>query len=254
MLLPTITGTVYLTLLPQPVYLMPRIARVVLPHHPHHVIQRGNRRQETFFSDDDYRLYLELVSAACRQHATAVWAYCLMPNHVHLVMVPSDEDGLRASLGEAHRRYTRHINFRNDWRGHLWQERFHSFPMDETHLLSAARYVERNPVKAGLVRNPVDWPWSSARAHLEGRDDELVQVRPMLDIVGDWASYLSAENPTDEDNRIERHARTGRPLGDARFVETAERISGRRLQPGRPGPRPKRKGQKTGRSKARKKR
>ena len=89
-----------------------------------------------------------------------------MPNHVHLVMVPGEEDGLRATLGEAHRRYTRHINFRERWRGHLWQERFHSFIMDEKYLLSTVRYVERNPVAARLCVNPQDWKWSSVRAHL----------------------------------------------------------------------------------------
>lgn len=231
---------------------MPRIARVVLPKYPHHVTQRGSRRQETFFSDDDYRQYLKLVSEACQKHKTAVWAYCLMPNHVHLVMVPRKEDGLRASLAEAHRQYARHINFRQDWRGHLWQERFHSCPMDETHLLSAVRYVEQNPVKAGLVRRPADWPWSSARAHLEGRDDELVRVRPMLNIVGDWANYLSEKNPAEEESRLERHARTGRPLGDAKFLKRAERLTGRQLKPGKSGPKPEGKLRDTGRSKTQK--
>ena len=231
---------------------MPRIARVVLPKYPHHVTQRGNRRQETFFSDDDYRLYLELVSEACRKHKTAVWAYCLMPNHVHLVMVPREEDGLRASLAEAHRQYSRQINFREDWRGHLWQERFHSCPMDRTHLLAAVRYVEQNPVKAGLVRRPANWPWSSARAHLEGCDDELVRVRPMLKLVGDWARYLKDKNPAEAETRLERHARTGRPLGDARFLKRAERITGRHLKPEKSGPKPKEERRKKGRGKARK--
>lgn len=142
---------------------MARIARVVLPDYPHHVTQRGNRRQAVFFSHDDYRTYRTLLAGACRVARTQVWAYCFMPNHVHLILVPSHVDGLRQALGEAHRRYTRRINLREGWRGHLWQERFHSFPMDDAHLVAAARYVELNPVCAGLVQRAADWPWSSAR-------------------------------------------------------------------------------------------
>ena len=141
---------------------MARLARLVVPGHPHHVTQRGNRGQETFFGDDDYRSYLSLLAECCRKAGTEVWAYCLMPNHVHLVLVPSHEDGLRAALGETHRRYTRHVNLREDWRGHLWQARFHSFAMDENHLLACARLVELNPVRARLVQRPGDWRWSSA--------------------------------------------------------------------------------------------
>jgi putative transposase len=131
--------------------------RLVVPGYPHHVTQRGNRRQRTFFTEDDYRYYLALVFESARQAETEIWAYCLMPNHVHLVMVPNTEDGLRATLGEAHRHYTRHINYRQGWRGHLWQERFHSFLMDEDYLLATVRYVERNPVAAGLCRGSAEF-------------------------------------------------------------------------------------------------
>jgi len=133
---------------------MPRIARIVVPGYPHHVTQRGNRRQPTFFGDEDYKLYRKLMAHWCTENRVAVWAYCLMPNHVHLVLVPSTEDGLRLAVGEAHRRYSRHVNFREDWRGHLWQDRFGSCVMDEEHLLAATVYVERNPVRAGLCKAP----------------------------------------------------------------------------------------------------
>jgi len=113
---------------------MARLARVVVPGIPHHLTQRGNRRLPTFFSDDDYLAYLDLLAEHAQAAQVAVWAYCLMPNHVHLVLVPSTEDGLRAALGETHRRYTRRVNFREGWRGHLWQERFASFPLDDAHL------------------------------------------------------------------------------------------------------------------------
>jgi len=160
-----------------------------------------------------------------------------MSNHVHLVMMPCEEDGLRAVLDEAHRRYTRHINFREGWRGHLWQERFHSFTMDEDYLLSTVRYVERNPVVAGLCKDPKDWKWSIARAHLNGEDDELVRVKPMLDRIGRWDSYLSEGDKSNAD-LIKLHTRTGRPLGHADFIRTLEVITGVELAPKRPGRKP----------------
>lgn len=159
---------------------MPRIARVVAPGFPHHVTQRGNRRQRTFFCDQDYQAYLALMGDWCSRCGVQVWGYCLMPNHVHLIAVPDSQDSLRRGIGEAHRRYTRRVNFRKRWRGHLWQGRFASYVMDEHYLLATARYVEMNPVRAGLVRRPGRYRWSSAAAHLKGRDDSLVRVRPLL--------------------------------------------------------------------------
>lgn len=217
---------------------MARMARVVVPNYPHHVTQRGNRRQKTFFCEDDYRYYIDLMSEFSTQSGTEVWAYCLMPNHVHLVMVPGEEDSLRATLGEAHRRYTRHINFREGWRGHLWQERFHSFAMDEEYLFSTVRYVERNPVAARLCAHPEEWKWSSARAHLKGEDDELVRVKPMLDRIGRWCDYLSGAAKCDDEDLIDLHTRTGRPLGCADFVHKLEVITGKELAPKRAGRKP----------------
>src|SRR4030043_2452196 len=172
---------------------MARIARIVAANIPHHITQRGNRRQETFFQDQDYRLYLNLMAEWGNHHNVAVWAYCLMPNHVPLIAVPKSEDGLRRAIGEAHRRYTRHVNFREGWRGHLWQGRFHSFPMDESYFLTAARYVELNPFWRKIALKAEDYPWSSASAHLSGKDDKLVKVAPLLEMVDNWAEILRAE-------------------------------------------------------------
>src|SRR3954451_16484608 len=127
---------------------MARLARVVAAGIPHHVTQRGNRRQQVFFGDDDYAAYQTLLAEGCRAAGVAVWAYCLMPNHVHLILTPADEEGLRAALGEAHRRYTRHVKLRECWRGYLWQGRFASCPMDEAYLfvepaISSRRLVRR---------------------------------------------------------------------------------------------------------------
>ncbi len=214
---------------------MARIARVVAPGYPHHVTQRGNRRQQTFFCDEDYLSYIDLMAEWCRKYQVDIWAWCLMPNHVHLIAVPQSGDGLARAIGEAHRRYTRRINFREKWRGHLWQERFASFPMDENHLLVATRYVEMNPVAAGLVEYPGEYRWSSARAHLEGKDDGLAKVAPLLEMVGDWCDFLSLSS-AEELDLMHRHERIGRPLGANVFVEELERALGRVLRPQRPGP------------------
>lgn len=218
---------------------MARMPRVVVPGYPHHVTQRGNRRQQTFFCDDDYLYYIELMSEAVASSDTEIWAYCLMPNHVHLVMVPGDEDGLRGVLGETHRHYTRHINFREGWRGHLWQERFHSFVMDEQYLLAAVRYVERNPVAARLCHHPADWPWSSTAAHIAGRDDSLVTVKPMLDRIDDWEAYLAVEQETQPIHQsLQQHTRTGRPLGNQKFIAKLELMTGKELARKKPGRKP----------------
>ena len=200
---------------------MSRPARLILPGMPHHVTQRGTRRQPTFFSDDDYVLYLSLLRHACRKNGTTVWAWCLMPNHVHLVLVPAHEDGLRATLAPAHTRYAAEINRREGWCGHLWQSRFASFPMDEAHLHACLRYVELNPVRARLVARPEAWPWSSARAHLGLVDDGLTDLAPMRARIDDWRAFLEAG--LDEPDR------------DA--IRTAERSGRLRLRGGRQPPR-----------------
>ncbi|MCP3869444.1 MAG: transposase [Gammaproteobacteria bacterium] len=148
----------------------------------------------------------------------------------HMVMVPSEKDGLRAVLGEAHRQYTRHVNFREGWRGHLWQGRFHSLVMDESYLLATVRYVGRSPVVAKLCRYPENWPRSNSSAHLSGLDDELVKVAPMLSRIDDWRKYLAGvESNVDDDALIQKHNRTGRLLGSAQFVTELESLTGRIL-------------------------
>ena len=194
---------------------------------------------QTFFSDDDYREYISLMAYSCRRYGVEVWAYCLMPNHIHFIAVPMQPDSLRHAMGEAHRRYTRHVNFREQWRGHLWQDRFASYPMDENHLLAAARYIERNPVRAGLVLEPWLYKWSSAGAHARGADDQLVLVDPLLEMVKDWRGFIGEDITGKEMERFRQHERTGRPIGDMDFIEEIEKSSGRVLRPKKPGPKKK---------------
>jgi putative transposase len=203
---------------------------------PHHIVQRGNRRQRTFFLDEDYATYRELMATWCRMRGVEVWAYCLMPNHVHLVGVPQDETALRSAIGEAHRRYTLAVNTREGWRGHLWQGRFASYPMDAGHLYHCARYVELNPVRAGLVRDPAEWPHSSARAHLKKRDDGFVKVAPLLERIENWEAFLAERECKEIADDIRTHETTGWPLGAPLFVSDLEKLTGRRLRKRRPGP------------------
>ena len=218
---------------------MARLARVVAAGVAHHVTQRGNRRQTVFFNDDDYDAYKTLLAEGCREAGVEVWAYCLMPNHVHLILVPGSEAGLRDALAEAHRRYSRRVNFREGWRGYLWQGRFASVPMDDDHLMAAARYVELNPVRARLAAHPQDWRWSSARAHLAERDDGVVKVAPLLSRAQDWAAFLSGDPEPQVFAAIRAGERTGRPLGDADFTQALEHRLGRVLARRKPGRKPR---------------
>jgi putative transposase len=170
--------------------LMPRRPRIVHPGMPHHVTQRGNRQGAIFFTDADRKAYLQLVASRCAGSGTRCLAWCLMDNHVHFILVPDHEDGLRAVIGPAHTSYSRRINLLHGWSGHVFQGRFASYAMADAHLMIAVRYVENNPVKAGLVTRADDWRWSSARSHLGWGDDGLTDIAAIGQHVTDWRAYL----------------------------------------------------------------
>jgi len=217
---------------------MARLARVVIPGHPHLVTQRGNGRARTFFGDDDYALYHDLLATHCAAAAVEVWAWCLMPNHVHLILVPSDRDGLRRALARVHRAYAGIIQSRRKRSGHFWQGRFGAVAMDEDYLAAALRYVALNPVRARLVRRAQDWRWSSARAHLRGRDDGLTALQPVKDRFPRFADLLAADTAPEMFARLRAAESIGRPLGNDRFLTRLERSTGRTLKPAKRGPKP----------------
>jgi len=175
----------------------------------------------------------------CHRCGVEIWAYCLMPNHVHLIAVPDKEDSLAKAIGEAHRRYTRHINFRESWRGHLWQGRFASYPMDEAYLMVAVRYVELNPVRARLVDKPELWKFSSAAAHVYGEEDILLKTSPLNEMIDDWKGFLRLTTSEKDIKMLQQHERTGRPLGNDRFLTRLEKSLGRFLKPKKPGRKPR---------------
>jgi len=218
---------------------MSRLGRIVVPGLPHHITQRGNRRQRVFFEESDFALYRDILAERCRKAGVAVWAYCLMPNHVHLIMVPQSTAGLARAIGETHRQYTGFVNARARWTGHLFQGRFASVALDEEHLIAAARYVALNPVRARLVKRAQDWAWSSARAHAAGRDDGLVTVKPLLDRLGRGAALIGIEPEPAALTRLRAAESTGRPLGADEFISLIERRLGRAIRPRKPGPKPR---------------
>ena len=190
---------------------------------------------DVFFSDDDRTEYLNHLAEQTERFGVSFLAWCLMSNHVHLIAVPDQETSLARGIGEAHRRYTRYINFREGWRGYLFQGRFHSFPLEGNYLLAAMRYVLRNPVRAGIARKPWDYPWSSAGWFVGKTDEDPLAVPSnMLADITDRRSFLLQEEeclPT-----FRRHTRTGRPLGSEFFLAHLEQRTGRRFLPRKPGP------------------
>lgn len=204
----------------------------------HHVTQRGNGRARTFFEDGDYALYRDLLAANCKAAGVEVWAWCLMPNHVHFILVPSDPDGLRHALARVHRSYAGTIQARRKRTGHFWQGRFGAVAMDEQYLAAALRYVSLNPVRARLVKRAQDWRWSSTRAHLRGKDDGLTALAPIRDRFPEFGDLLATEPEADLFDALRSAESIGRPLGDNRFLTRIERQTGRVLKPAKRGPKP----------------
>jgi putative transposase len=217
---------------------MARMKRIVVPGYPHHIVQRGVRSMDIFFQENDREEYLQLLQGQAQRFGVHFLSYCLMTNHVHLIAIPDKPDSLAKAVGEAHRLYTRMINFREDVRGFLFQGRFSSCPVyTDEYLLAAIRYVERNPVNAKMVRTPWEYQWSSARFHTGLVDhDPLVEKSPLLSGVNDWKNFLTEES--DLSPQLQQKNRTGRPFGPESFYTVVEEITGRDVRPGQPG-RPK---------------
>lgn len=225
---------------------MARLARFILPGVPHHVTQRGNGRQQVFFGDDDYEAYRDLLATHCAAHGVAVWSWVLMPNHVHLVLVPEHPDALRGALSKVHRAYAGRIHAREKRTGHFWQGRFGCVAMDEDHLLAALRYVVLNPVRARLAERAQDWRWSSVHALLDpAHGDGLTDTAPVLERVPDFAALVQSGEDEALSTSLRRSESTGRPLGDAAFLDHIEATLARDPKPRKRGP--KGKGGETGR-------
>ena len=217
---------------------MPRMSRLIVPAYPHHVTQRGVRSMDIFPDDDARWAYLQFLSEEAKRFGVQFLSWCLMTNHVHFIAIPENLQSLARAFREAHRRYTRMRNFKEGVRGYLFQGRFGSCVLDEKHLVAAARYVERNPVKAGITSHPRDYQWSSARFHLGIIETDVMVVdRTLLGLVSDWEDLLKSENEEDS-KRLRLFTRTGRPVGDDNFAEKVKNLTGKDPRP-RPAGRPR---------------
>ena len=218
---------------------MPRTARVVVPGMPHHITQRGSRQSNVFRDESDRSLYLEQLIDSCHEFLLRIIAYCLMTNHVHFVAIPEREDSIQKVFHRVHGTHAQRFNKKYELVGHLWQERPFSCVLDEGHFWNAIRYVERNPVRAGLVNRAADYRWSSAAAHCNGEDDPVLSSTIRLERHFDREEWLG-ENENLETNKIIRQCTaTGRPCGDDDFVKRVERITQRDFTRKPPGPKPK---------------
>ena len=209
---------------------MPRIARAVAVGYPHHITQRGNYRQTVFEKDVDYLQYLEWLKLYSRRYSLKIWAYCLMQNHVHFIAVPMEPDSLAKSFNTLHMRYAQHINMRNKSTGHLWQGRFYSCVLDEKHLYAKIRYVENNPVSAGVVKKAEGYQWSSAPSHVKGKIDTVLSGDCyIVERIKDWSSYLREEEEALLIEDIRKNTKTGRLCGDDEFILRLEGLIRRKL-------------------------
>ena len=217
---------------------MARIARVIIPNIPHHLTQRGNYRQIVFDTDHDRTQYLLWIKEYSERYGVKVWAYCLMDNHVHFIVVPNNADSLAKTFNQVHMRYSQYHNEKIGKRGHLWQGRFYSCPLDGVHLYADVRYIERNPVRAGIAEKSEDYIWSSAASHVKKIDNPILSKDlPLIKSIEDWAKYLDITEEEGMLKRIRGCTSTGRPVGDESFVARLEELLRRTLSPkaiGRP--------------------
>ena len=219
---------------------MPRFPRVVATDTPHHVTQRGNAQRWVFETDSDRLVYLDLLRRNCQAYDLAVLGYCLMSNHVHLVVIPHRLDSMAIALRHTHGRYAAYLNGRQAATGHIWQGRFYSCPLDTHHLWAALRYIELNPVRAALTRHPAHYAWSSAAAHC-GRSAQPVPLvlaqYPWHDAwtPAAWREFLIDSTAEQDAAALRACTHTGRPLGTEEFVESLERTLQRALTPGQGG-------------------
>ena len=208
---------------------MPRSARIVVPYIPHHITQRGNRREDIFLDDSDRETYLEIIRKVCVRQELRIHGWCLMSNHIHLVATPPREDSLARAVGHAHHLYSKAFNEKHNLIGHIWHSRYYSCPLDEVHFINALVYVDRNPVRAGLVAKPWKWRWSSASAHVDGSDPmNMLDMEWWLwfsERTG-WRERIAGEQRMDEIELLRRHTQSGRPLGSEKFVKGIERRLG----------------------------
>lgn len=191
---------------------MPRPIRQIFSHTPHHIVQRGCRREKVFFDKTDFRTYIRILNKFSRKYNVELWCYCLMPNHIHLIVFPKNETSISKMICEAHRTYSEYINKKMGWKGHLWERRFYSYPMDLLYTLHAIRYVLRNPVGLPGITLPEQYRWSNARALIDNVDNGLLGNRDFFNLYHDWKEYLHQPTPKEIVRALEQNETKGKFL------------------------------------------
>ncbi len=210
---------------------MARQNRIIASEFPYHVTQRGNNKSLTFLCDDDYVKYLSLLEKYKNIYSLEIYDYSLMPNHIHLECVPRKIESLSKTLQLCQMCYAQYFNKKYQHIGHLWQSRFFSCLLDQNHLYNISKYIETNPVRAGLVKKAEDWPWSSARDHLNISNGHL-SLSPIENLikVDDWSNYLEKGLKQSDLENIQKHTFSGKPLGDEPFIKKIEKICKKSLK------------------------
>jgi len=223
---------------------MPRRARLRIADVPLHIIQRGNNRGTCFFTDYDYGCYLDYLGELATRYQCAIHAYILMTNHVHMLLTPHGSESASLLMKHLGQRYVQHVNRVYQRSGTLWEGRFRSSIVQaETYLLRCQRYIELNPVRAGMVDSPASYRWSSFHANALGRHDKLVTPHPVFLALGGEESrrrtrYLELFRDQIESRDLEEirlSANAGYALGDERFRKELGLSLRRRAGPGKPG-------------------
>jgi len=221
---------------------MPRIARIIGVGYPHHIVQRGNNREKVFLDRGDYERYLSFLSKYSEEKEVAVLAYCLMPNHTHLLVRPSEVEALPKMMQGITLSYSKYFNGENGRTGRLWECRYHCMVVDgESYLWTVSKYIEHNPVRAGIVKRPEDYPYSSAKAHILGRKDPLLKEPPFdKSELNEYRRFIRSEEDKKITQEIRKQTRLGKPLGDGGFLNVLSERLGRSLS-FRPKGRPRKK-------------
>jgi len=218
---------------------MARQARIVIPNHFHHISQRGNRGEYIFFEKADFQAYLDIMVAQLKAASVKIYAYCLMPNQVHWLLEPTnnqDSKIMARAIGEGHRQYTAYINAKKDWQGHLFQSRFFSYCTDEQTAIKAACFIENLPTIMKITPAPQNYIWSSAKAHIQKNTySPFLEPFKSFHALQNWEQLLNRDISKEEINKIQTHLQTGRPFGSEMFLDKIENIIGRSVRPKKRG-------------------